>query len=70
MVFEESKEPAPVRAPVEKKNIDRNVLFVIPFAVPGSGKSFCWNILKAHLDELPEWSYQAISSDEIRGELI
>jgi len=49
---------------------ERNLVFVIPFACPGSGKSFVWNVVQQHLSSLPDWSYQYISSDSIRGELI
>lgn len=44
--------------------------FVIPFATPGSGKSFCWNAVKDHLSKQKDWSFQSVSSDEVRGELI
>jgi hypothetical protein len=46
--YEESKEqistPKPIAVPIAAAE-KRNVIFIIPFAVPGSGKSFCWNIL-------------------------
>jgi len=48
----------------------KTVTFIIPFALPGSGKSFCWDAISNHLSSLPNWSYQSVSSDEIRGELI
>jgi hypothetical protein len=43
---------------------------VIPFATPGSGKTFCWNAIKQALSDTQHWSFQSLSSDEIRGELI
>jgi hypothetical protein len=48
----------------------QKVTFIIPFATPGSGKSFCWEAIKKHLTGLSNWSFESISSDEIRGELI
>lgn len=54
--------------PAEEK---RKVVFVVPFAVPCSGKSFAWNEIKKHIDEhKKDWTYESISSDEMRGKLI
>lgn len=45
----------------------RRVLIVIPFGVPGSGKSFVMNGLKdAIAKERPDWTFEEISSDDMR----
>ena len=45
----------------------RRVLIVIPFGVPCSGKSFIKDALKiAIAKERPDWSYDEISSDDMR----
>ena len=68
---EESKDEKPVKPPKQTMGADlRTVLFVIPFATPGSGKTFCWNAIKNHLADDKSWSFQSLSSDDIRGELI
>ena len=48
------------------------MILIIPFGVPGSGKSTIWKNLKAKLESLgpAEWSYDSVSSDAIRAELM
>ena len=49
----------------------RTVIFIIPFGVPGSGKSFCWDALKGKfLEHKDEVSFESISSDGMRGAMI
>ena len=62
---EESKDSGSVGKPESK----RIVYFIVPFATPNSGKSFCW---KAVQDTLAKdgWTFDSISSDGIRGQLI
>lgn len=62
---EETKDEKP-----SKKEEQKVITFIVPFATPGSGKSFCWDAIKSHLSQQKDWSFQSISSDEIRGELI
>ena len=72
---EEMKEPAGLAkaqstdSPAKPK---KTVLVIIPFGVPGSGKSFIWDQIKAKIESMPEgeWSCYSISSDGIRGELM
>ena len=52
---------------------DPKVIFIIPFAMPNSGKSFCWKVLQELLEDDPTsslgpglWSYSTYSSDSIR----
>jgi len=52
---------------VQNTSAKRKVTFIIPFATPGSGKSFCWDAIKEHLETLSNWSFTDVSSDEIRG---
>lgn len=61
------------KSPTQNKNLSNthSVTFIIPFATPGSGKSFCWDAIKKHLRGLQgSWSFQSVSSDEVRGELM
>jgi hypothetical protein len=58
------------KSPPQLKTILQQVTFVIPFATPGSGKSFCWEAIRQQIHGQPGWSYRSISSDEVRGELI
>ena len=48
----------------------KKVIFIIPFALPGSGKSYHWKILKQILEDNNNvnWSFGYVSSDEIRGQ--
>lgn len=56
--------------PNSQHQSQRTVTFIIPFATPGSGKSFCWEAIKKHLSNSSDWSFQSVSSDEVRGELM
>ena len=61
--------------PIARQKLERGastVIFIIPFGVPGSGKSTIWKKLKERLDseDGKEWSYASVSSDAIRGELM
>lgn len=38
--------------------------------MPGSGKSFVWNLVRQHFDKSENWSYESVSSDAVRGEMI
>jgi hypothetical protein len=51
---EEHKE---LPAPKQNNNKGKTVTFIIPFACPGSGKSFCWDAISSHLSTLPNWSF-------------
>jgi hypothetical protein len=47
----------------------KRVLIIIPFGVPGSGKSFVWEGVKAAIvKEKADWSFEEISSDVMRGQ--
>jgi len=47
----------------------KRVLIIIPFGVPGSGKSFVWEAVKAAIvKEKADWSFEEISSDVMRGQ--
>ena len=48
------------------------MIVIIPFGVPGSGKSFIWKLLKEKIATLPqeEWTCDQVSSDGIRGRLM
>ena len=63
---EEHKQQRPRSPPRSLKT----VTFVLPLATPGSGKSFCWQVLKKNLEQLPDWSCASVSSDEVRHELM
>jgi hypothetical protein len=43
--------------PIIENHTQRTVTFIIPFATPGSGKSFCWDAIKKHLSSLSDWSF-------------
>ena len=46
----------------------KRVLIIIPFGVPGSGKSFVWDAVKAAITkDKSDWSYAEISSDDMRS---
>ena len=47
-IEEETKQPNPEKQ--TKTTPKKTVFFIIPFAVPGSGKSFCWNIIRKFID--------------------
>ena len=53
-----------------RKQTKRTVTFIIPFATPGSGKSFCWDQISNYSTTQDNWSFESISSDDVRGELI
>lgn len=46
------------------------IICVIPFALPGSGKSFCYKALQAKIAATEGCSFDTVSSDGIRGEMI
>ena len=46
----------------------KTVIIIIPFGVPGSGKSFIWENMKKKLSSEKEWTLDSVSSDGIRGE--
>ena len=52
--------------------MERTVYIVIPFGVPGSGKSTIQKGLKEKLESLDasEWTFDSISSDSIRAGLM
>ena len=51
-----------------KNQLQRNVIFIIPFGVPGSGKSTIWKNIKEKFDSMDatEWTCDSVSSDGIR----
>ena len=49
---------------------NKTVIVVIPFGVPSSGKSTIWGLIKEHIDSLPDWTCDSVSSDEIRGQIM
>lgn len=65
-----AKKPPTATKQSQIQQQQRTVTFIIPFATPGSGKSFCWDAIRAHFDSQQDWSFQSVSSDEVRGELI
>ena len=72
---EELKEPAGLakaKSTESSSKPERTVLVIIPFGVPGSGKSFIWKQIKEKIESMPEgeWSCFSISSDDVRGELM
>ena len=48
----------------------KTVIVIIPFGVPGSGKSFIWENIKNELALKEDWSFDSVSSDGVRGELM
>ena len=76
---EEEKEPSTAKGVSKSKSTEadetkpeKTVIVIIPFGVPGSGKSFIWDLIKQKIGSLPkdEWSCHSISSDGIRGEMM
>ena len=47
-------------------------MLIIPFGVPGSGKSTIWRVIKEKLATMDpaEWTYDTVSSDGIRASLM
>ena len=41
----------------------KTVIVIVPFGVPASGKTTVWEMLKEHLESLPGWSCDSVSSD-------
>lgn len=46
------------------------VVVVIPFGLAGAGKSFCFRALQAKIQETEGCTFDVISSDGIRGEMV
>ena len=46
------------------------VIVVIPFGLAGAGKSFCFKALQAKINETEGCTFDVISSDGIRGEMV
>lgn len=64
--MQHSDEPA--KRDKSKKDV-RTVILIVPFGVPGSGKSTIWKTLKAHLETMDsaDWTFDSVSSDGIRA---
>ena len=67
----DADESAPVKRDKTQKDV-RTVLLIVPFGVPGSGKSTIWKRIKAKIEALDpaEWTCDSVSSDGIRAELM
>ena len=48
----------------------KTVIVVIPFGVPGAGKTTIWGLIKEHISTLPGWTCDSVSSDAIRGSIM
>ena len=55
--------------PRARVTLKKNLIVVIPFGVPGSGKSFIWKCLKEKIQSLDskEFTCSSVTSDGIRG---
>jgi hypothetical protein len=51
-------------------NLKPFIICIIPFALPGSGKSFCYRALQAKINATEGCTFDIVSSDGIRGEMI
>ena len=62
----------PIARQKSQTTVERTVIFVIPFGVPGSGKSTILTGLKAKIESMDssEWTFDSISSDGIRAGLM
>lgn len=70
MTFVSDDEPL---ARDKSARVARTVFVIIPFGVPGSGKSTIKKALAekvATMEESESWSFESISSDSIRAELM
>ena len=56
--------------PDDSKQDKPLIVCIIPFALPGSGKSFCFKAIQKKISETEGWSFDIVSSDGIRGELM
>lgn len=58
-----------VRDPEESKGSESesksSVTFILPFATPGSGKSYLWKHIKNSLPK--DYTFASVSSDDIRS---
>ena len=69
VTFQNAASEEPASRDKSKKDI-RTVILIVPFGVPGSGKSTIWKTLKAHLETLDakDWTFDVVSSDSIRAQ--
>lgn len=62
---------APIKRDKTEKEV-RTVILIVPFGVPGYGKSTIWKNLKAHIESLDPalWTCDSVSSDGIRASVM
>ena len=50
----------------QEERVSKKVIVIIPFGVPGSGKSFIWENIQKKLESMQDWTFDSVSSDGIR----